>query len=44
MKIIALENEIPGASTRQFSLYSKAEAAKVWELYQNGLVREIYFR
>ena len=44
MKIIALEHEIPGASTRQSSLNSKAEAAKVWVLYQIGLVREIFFR
>ena len=44
MQIIALKHESPGASTRQFSLYSKVEAVKIWELYQNGLVREIFFR
>lgn len=44
MKIIAIERETPGTSSGQFAPYLKAEAAKVWEFYQNGLVRESYFR
>jgi hypothetical protein len=44
MKIIALEKDIPGKSAGQYSQYLKAEAAKVWELYQHGLVREVYYR
>ena len=44
MKIIAFEMETPGITAKQFTPYLKAEAAKVWELYQRGLAREIYFR
>lgn len=44
MKIIALERETPNITGEQFSTYLRAEAAKVWELYQSGLAREIYFR
>ncbi len=44
MKIIALEKELPGATSAQFASYLKAEAEKVWQLYQAGLVREFYFR
>ncbi len=44
MKIIAIERELPGITAGQFSSHLPAEAAKVWDLYQTGLVREIYFR
>ena len=44
MKIIAIERETPGITAEQFLPYLKAEAAKVWDFYQNGLVRELYFR
>ena len=44
MKIIALEIEIPGATAEQFEPHLEAEAARVWELYQAGVLREIYFR
>lgn len=44
MKIIALEIELPGSTAEQFEPHLKAEAARVWELYQAGLLREIYFR
>lgn len=44
MKILALEKETPGTTTEQFTLHLKAEAARVWELYQSGQLREIYFR
>jgi hypothetical protein len=44
VKIIAIERDTPGMATEQFIPYLKAEAAKVWELYQNGIVRELYFR
>jgi hypothetical protein len=44
MKILAIERELPGAPEEQFKLYSKAEAARVWELYQAGVFRELYFR
>jgi hypothetical protein len=44
MKIIAFERESPGITAGEFSPYLKAEAAKVWELYQSGMARELYFR
>jgi len=44
VKIIALERETPGKTAADFSPYLKAEATKVWELNQRGLVRELYFR
>lgn len=44
MKILALEEEIPGFTGEAFKPYLKAEAARVWELYQAGSLREIYFR
>ena len=44
MKIIALEREIPGTASEQFNPYLKAEAEKVWQFYQSGLIRELYFR
>jgi hypothetical protein len=43
MKILALEQETPGTKPGQFAPYLKAEAARVWELYKNGQVREMYF-
>jgi hypothetical protein len=44
MKILALEKELPEATTEQFQQFSKGEALRVWELYQQGIVREMYFR
>ena len=44
MKIIALERELPGTTSEQFIPYLKAEAEKVWQLYQSELIRELYFR
>ncbi len=44
MKIIAIEREKPGITPGQFTPYLKAKSAKLWDLYQNGLVRELYFR
>ncbi len=44
MKILALEKETPGADPEQFSHYLKPEARCVWQLYQSGCLREIYFR
>ena len=43
MKILALEKETPGATGEQFHPHLRAEAARVWELYQAGVLREIYF-
>jgi hypothetical protein len=45
MKLFALEHELPGVTAVQFQpALLKAEAARVWELYQTGVLREIYFR
>jgi muconolactone delta-isomerase len=44
MKILALEQELPGVEVEQFHAHLKAEAARVWELYQAGVLREFYFR
>jgi muconolactone delta-isomerase len=43
MKILALEKETPGVAGDQFKPHLRAEAARVWELYQAGILREIYF-
>ena len=44
MRIIAVEQEVPGLSAEDFKPHLKAEAARVWELYQAGVFRELYFR
>ncbi len=44
MKILAIEQESPGATDDDFRPHLKAEAARAWELYQAGVFREMYFR
>jgi hypothetical protein len=44
MKILALEQDAPGVRGEQFQPHLKAEAARVWQLYQAGVLREVYFR
>ena len=44
MKILALEHELPGGITEKFQQHSRAEAYRVWELHQQGAIRELYFR
>ncbi len=45
MKILALEKDVPGVSSGQFTAEIKrAEGARAWELYQSGVIRELYFR
>jgi len=44
LKILALEKEISNVTPEQFAPHLKAEAARIWELYQSGELREIYFR
>jgi muconolactone delta-isomerase len=43
MKFLALEKELPGSSAKAFQLLLKAEAQRIWELQQAGVIREIYF-
>ena len=44
MRIIALEHEVPGATSEAFQQYAQDEARKAWDLHQSGLIRELYFR
>ena len=45
MNILALEKEVPGITDDQFiPELLRQEAAKTWELYQSGIIRELYFR
>jgi hypothetical protein len=44
MRILAIEHEQPGAVPQDFQRLGKAEAARAWELYQTGQMRELYFR
>jgi muconolactone delta-isomerase len=44
VKILALEKETPGVTDEAFKPYLKAEAARAWDLYQDGIIREMYFR
>jgi hypothetical protein len=44
MKILAIEREINGVGENQFQPFLKNEAQRVWELYQDDIIREIYFR
>lgn len=44
MKILAMEIETEGVRPEQFQPHLKAEARRVWELYQSGAIRELYFR
>ncbi|NDJ84487.1 MAG: superoxide dismutase [Chloroflexi bacterium] len=43
MRILAIERETPSATAEQFKPHLKAEAARVWALYESGIIREIYF-
>ncbi len=44
MKILAIEKEIVGTTSRDFQPHIKAEAQKVWKSQQQNIIREIYFR
>ncbi len=45
MRILAIERSIPGVSDAQFTQrLAAAEARRVWELYQAGTLRDLYFR
>jgi muconolactone delta-isomerase len=44
MKLLAMEVETAGVKPEQFAPLLKAEAQHVWELYQSGTIRELYFR
>ena len=44
MKVLAIEKELPGTKSDDFKPHLKAEALEAWNLYQNGIIREMYFR
>ena len=43
MKILAIEQEIPGKTSSDFAPHLQTEARHVWKLYQQGIIRELYF-
>jgi len=43
MKILAIEKELPGVGAERLQPLLKPEARKAWELYQAGVLRELYF-
>ena len=44
MKILALEIEGPQATAERFQPHLRAEAARAYELYEAGILRELHFR
>jgi hypothetical protein len=44
MKILAMERAVPGVKPDQFTQHLILESKKVWDLYQDSLIREFYFR
>ncbi|MBN2004189.1 MAG: superoxide dismutase [Anaerolineae bacterium] len=49
MKILALEHDVPGINaaegrSQETAPLLRAEAGRVWELQQAGILRELYFR
>lgn len=45
MKILAIERAVPDVDFRAFTpALARAEALQAWTLYQEGIVRELYFR
>lgn len=43
MKILAIEKEMSDIKDSDYGPFLEAEARKAWELYQQGLIRELYF-
>jgi hypothetical protein len=43
MKILALEREKPGGSAEDFQPLLLVEAEQAWQLYRQGIFRELYF-
>jgi len=44
MKILAFEYKLPGVTAECLSQHANAEALRIWELHQQGIVRELDFR
>lgn len=43
MKILAIEKAVAGATMPDYTPFLRAEAMRVWELMQEGVVREAWF-
>lgn len=43
MRILALETPVTGVKDEVFKPHLEAESRKVWELYQQNVIREVYF-
>lgn len=43
MKILAIERENEGFSAEDFAPYLHDEARQAWQLYLDGVIREMYF-
>lgn len=44
LKLLAIEHEVPGVAADAFAPHLRAEATHAWQLYQAGIIRELYFR
>ncbi len=44
MRILAIEREVAGVTPEDCQPHYKAEAARVWELQQADVIREVYLR
>ena len=44
MVFLALEEDLPGTDAGAFAPHLEAEAARVWTLQQQGVLRQIWFR
>lgn len=43
MKILAISHDVGSPTVEQFQQHGRAEAARAWELVQQGVFREMYF-
>ncbi|MEX0609021.1 MAG: hypothetical protein WD016_05290 [Balneolaceae bacterium] len=44
MKILAIQKETPTLTSRDFAPHLRGEAKQGWQLYKEGVIREMYFR
>ena len=44
MKILAIERGVEGVTDDRYEPFLREEAARVWDLYQAGIIREAHFR
>ncbi|MCC6147744.1 MAG: superoxide dismutase [Anaerolineaceae bacterium] len=44
MKILAIEKDKPGITHDQLEPFLDEESRRAWELLQDGILRELYFR